>query len=66
MPIDKLLFETDSPYLAPDPFRGKKNEPANMLPIVERAAIELGIGFNDLAVATQENALSFFGILPSQ
>lgn len=66
VPIDKLLFETDSPYLSPDPLRGKKNEPANLVLIVERAAIELGMGFNDLVVATEENACSFFGIFPSQ
>ena len=66
MPINKLLFETDAPYLAPDPFRGKKNEPANLVYIVERAAKELGTEFNGLAEAARENALSFFGIPGSQ
>lgn len=62
IPLDRLLFETDSPYLAPDPLRGKKNEPANMVYIVERAAAELGMNSNELAEITTNNALRFFEI----
>ena len=62
IPTDRLLFETDSPYLAPVPFRGKKNEPANMVHIIERAAFELGMSFNELAEINQVNTCNFFRI----
>ena len=62
IPLDRLLLETDSPYLAPDPCRGTKNEPANMIHIVKCAAEELGMKADDLAEITTNNALRFFNI----
>ena len=61
-PRDRLLLETDAPYLAPDPLRGKRNEPANMVYIVERAAVELGMKSDELAEITTKNARRFFRI----
>lgn len=62
IPIDFLLVETDSPYLTPEPFRGKKNMP----PLVEHTARKVaeikGMSFEDVAGITKANAMRFFGI----
>lgn len=62
IPIDFLLVETDSPYLTPEPFRGKKNTP----PMVEHTARKVaeikGMTFEDVAARTKENAMRFYGI----
>ena len=55
MPLDRLLVETDSPYLAPVPFRGKPNEPAYVRQVAEFVAEIKGISFEALADATGEN-----------
>jgi len=60
-PLDRLLIETDAPYLAPVPFRGKRNEPA-YVPYTARAVAEIkGISVEELAVATMNNGLRMFG-----
>lgn len=64
VPLDRLLVETDSPYLAPVPFRGKRNEPAYVVRIAERAAELRGEDPTRLAEATAANARSFYR-LPS-
>jgi TatD DNase family protein len=62
VPGDRLLVETDSPYLAPVPHRGKRNEPA-FVPLVARRAAELrGEPLEDLAAATTANARRIFGV----
>lgn len=62
VPLDFLLVETDSPYLTPEPFRGKKNTP----PMVEHTAAKVaeikGIGLENVAAKTKENAMRFYGI----
>ena len=62
IPIDFLLVETDSPYLTPEPYRGRKN----MSPYVEHTARKVadikGITFEEIAAATKANAMRFFGI----
>lgn len=59
-PLDRLLVETDCPYLSPRPLRGKRNEPAN-LPLVGREIARLlEIGEEDLAKRTWENAQRLF------
>ena len=62
IPIDFLLVETDSPYLTPEPYRGRKN----MSPYVEHTARKVaeikGLTFEEIAVATKANAMRFFGI----
>ncbi len=62
VPIDRLLVETDSPYLSPHPFRGKENEPARVALTAARIAEVRGITLPELAQATTENARRLFQI----
>lgn len=55
VPADRLLVETDSPYLAPVPFRGKRNEPAYVARVVEQLAMVRGVGVQALGEATDQN-----------
>jgi len=55
-PLDRLLVETDSPYLAPVPYRGKQNEPAYVLETARRVAQLKGLPLEELAEATSLNA----------
>jgi TatD DNase family protein len=59
-PLDRILVETDSPYLGPVPFRGKRNEPSRVRLIAERIAALRGIGLEELAAATSGNAERLF------
>jgi TatD DNase family protein len=56
-PEDRLLIETDCPYLAPVPFRGKRNEPAFMLETVRRLAEVRGTTIEAIAAVTTRNFL---------
>ena len=60
IPLDRLLVETDAPYLAPTPHRGKRNEPAYTRITAEYIAELKGIGFEELAKATTENFYKLF------
>lgn len=62
VPIDRLLIETDSPYLAPEPVRGRRNEPANVRHVAEKLAALRGISLEELAAATTENARRVYRI----
>lgn len=62
VPLDRLMLETDSPYLTPVPFRGKINEPKNVVVTAEFLAGLRNESVNDLAQATTQNAESLFGI----
>ena len=64
LPLDRLLVETDSPYLTPHPFRGKLNEPARVALTAARLAEMRGMSLADLARETTANARRLFG-LPS-
>jgi Tat protein secretion system quality control protein TatD with DNase activity len=59
-PIDRLLVETDAPYLAPVPHRGCRNEPAYVRDVAERLALRRGASFEDIARHTTENARRVF------
>lgn len=62
IPADRFMVETDSPYLAPEPFRGKENEPA-FVEHVARAIAEIrGVDYDEVAQQTTENARRFFRI----
>ena len=62
VPLDRILIETDSPYLAPVPYRGKKNEP-RYLPAVAKAVAEVrGLHFEEIAQITSANFGRLFGI----
>lgn len=54
-PLDRILVETDAPYLAPPPHRGKRNEPAFTAHTAARAAETFGLNYADFAAQTQEN-----------
>ncbi len=60
--LDRLMVETDSPYLTPEPHRGKPNEPAHVALTAARAAQELGVPLAELADRTTANARAFFGL----
>ncbi|MCU0704455.1 MAG: TatD family hydrolase [Fimbriiglobus sp.] len=63
VPLDRLLVETDSPYLAPVPVRGKRNEPAFVRHTAECVAKAKGVSTDELCDATTRNAKALFGIL---
>lgn len=60
IPLDRMLLETDAPFLAPMPMRGKRNEPALVRHTLEFLAKLRGISFEELERATDENARSIF------
>jgi TatD DNase family protein len=65
MPLDRLLVETDAPYLAPVPHRGRRNEPAHVRLVAEAVAAVRGEAFAAVAEATTANACRLFGLSPS-
>ncbi|HTV87632.1 MAG TPA: TatD family hydrolase [Stellaceae bacterium] len=60
MPLDRLLVETDAPYLAPVPYRGKRNEPAHVAATAAAVAALKGIATEELAAATTANFFRLF------
>ena len=62
VPLDKLVLETDSPYLTPVPFRGKENKPAYVRYVAEAIAKIRGISVEEVIDITTRNAEEFFGI----
>ena len=62
VPLDALMLETDSPYLAPVPHRGKRNDSRNLPLIAARIAEIRGISAEEVAAATERNGRRFFGI----
>ncbi|TDF91607.1 TatD family hydrolase [Paenibacillus piri] len=63
VPLDRLLIETDAPYLTPHPFRGKRNESSYVKLVAETAAQIKGLTLEKLAHATTQNAITLFGLL---
>jgi TatD DNase family protein len=59
--LDRLLVETDAPYLAPVPYRGKPNEPAHVVHTLERLALVKGVSVEEMARQTSENFFRLFG-----
>jgi TatD DNase family protein len=64
VPLDRLLLETDGPYLAPVPHRGGRNEPAFVRQVAERVAAVRGMPVDELIAATGENAARVFRLPP--
>jgi len=60
VPLEKMLIETDSPYLSPDPFRGKSNEPANVKIVAQAVAAIKQVSFDEVANSTTYNFKNFF------
>ncbi|MFK7891979.1 MAG: TatD family hydrolase [Granulosicoccus sp.] len=63
-PLDRIMVETDSPYLAPVPFRGKTNEPAYVRHTAEHVATLRGMTLEDFAAASTENFYRLFATAP--
>ena len=62
VPLDRLLIETDCPFLTPIPFRGKRNEPAYVEHTARFLADFYGVSFEEIAQTTTENFVEFFGL----
>jgi TatD DNase family protein len=60
IPLDRLLIETDCPFLAPVPFRGKRNEPAFLIYTAQKIAEVKGLSLEEIAEKTTENTIQFF------
>lgn len=60
IPLDRLLSETDAPYVAPAPYRGKRNEPAYVVEIVKKLAELKGVSTEEMAIQISENAKNIF------
>ncbi len=62
MPLSRLLIETDTPYMAPEPMRGRRNEPAFARFVAARAAALRGISLSALSAQTTQNAMALYGL----
>ncbi|MED1740024.1 TatD family hydrolase [Bacillus swezeyi] len=62
IPNDRILIETDCPFLTPHPYRGKRNEPSYVKLVAEQIAELKGLTYEEVAVMTTENAKKLFGI----
>ena len=62
-PLDRVLAETDAPFLSPVPFRGRVNEPQRVLQVVEKLAELRGIPVEEMADATAANTRRCFRIV---
>lgn len=60
-PLDRLLLETDAPFIAPQPWRGRRNEPAYVTAVAAQLAEVRGVGLDALAEQTTSNAVELFG-----
>ena len=63
IPLDKLLIETDCPYLAPEPFRGKRNEPAYVVHTAQKIANLKGTTVEEVGTQSTKNAIKTFNLL---
>ncbi len=62
IPMDRILIETDSPYLTPPPYRGKRNDPSNVFYVAEEIAKLKGMDLSDFVEQTKKNAMDIYGI----
>jgi TatD DNase family protein len=65
VPADRLLIETDAPYLAPVPLRGKRNEPAFVVEVARLVAEIRGVTIEAIAESTTDNAMKLFWSVPT-
>jgi TatD DNase family protein len=64
VPLDRMLIETDAPFLAPLPYRGKRNEPAWVGRVADKLAEVRGVTSEQVASSTANNFFRFFGVAP--
>ena len=62
IPLDKLVLETDSPYLAPVPFRGKPNESSYLIYVAQKLAEIYNVSVEEIADVTTANSKKIFGV----
>lgn len=62
VPLEHLLIETDSPYLTPHPFRGKRNDPGKVIFVAEEIARQKGLEVDEVIFQTTKNAEEVFGL----
>lgn len=62
LPIERMILETDSPYLAPVPYRGKRNEPAYILEVAKKLAVVKNCDLVEIQTLTSENAKALFDL----
>ncbi len=60
LPLERIMLETDCPYLSPEPYRGKRNEPKNVVYVADRIAKLKDLTLEEVAFATTQNARLFF------
>jgi TatD DNase family protein len=63
VPLDRLVLETDAPYMAPVPMRGQRNEPAFVTYVIDRLAEAYGVSREEMAQRTSDNVNRVFGVL---
>lgn len=63
IPLEKIVLETDAPYLAPVPYRGKRNEPAYLLSVLKKLAEIYAVSENEIAHQTTNNAKKLFNLI---
>jgi len=66
IPLDRIVLETDAPFLAPVPFRGKRNEPAHVRLVAQKLADLRNMSVEEIGRVTTANALALFGLDPAK
>ena len=62
IPLDRIVLETDCPYMAPEPFRGKRNDPGKIYRMAEKLAEIRGLSLEEIQAITMENGRRLYGI----
>jgi TatD DNase family protein len=65
LPADRIMVETDAPYLAPGRFRGKRNEPAYVVEVAKVLAEARGVSLEEISRQTTENFFGLFSKVPA-